>query len=149
MKVVLIDPDTSVVSPQRLELSRGGLTRLFGSKPSVSARFPNGDRLLSAKKESVGHGFSIGRSHVIVGAGLVVGKKDDGGNYTPPKTAIDTLLKLVRWEKLDKLPKNERNDGRAIVALVVDPDSRVIERVTLTADPAAIDVAIGGNTLAR
>ncbi|WP_194480657.1 hypothetical protein [Bradyrhizobium sp. CCBAU 53338] len=144
MKIVLIDSNARAVSSEDREVSVGSLTRLLGSKPAVTARLPNGDRLLTAKEPCVDNGFTIGRSRVVVGAGVVVGKRDAVGAYTPPKTNVDTLTKLVRWVAPDNMPR-ESEDGRTMVtAILVDPETRDIRQVSLRSDAGSLDGAVGG-----
>jgi hypothetical protein len=143
MKLVLIDPEAEIVISKNVV---SGFSDLLGSKPSVSAKFPNGDRLISASEERAAKGFSIGGSPVIAGLGLVVGHKDDVGDYTRPRSDAETIAKLVRWVPLARPVPTEEDGGHPLSAVIIDPEICVIAQVYLQPDLAAIDRAIGGRS---
>jgi hypothetical protein len=137
MKVILIDPETKVVGVENIDRSVGHIVQLLGSKPMVSARFPNGDRLLSAKEATATNGFSIGGSRVITGPGLVVGKRDEDGGYTSPRSGVETIDRLVRW--IAGSHAAVAGIAELVTTVLVDPEAGTIARIGLSTDSGAME----------
>ena len=144
MRVLVTDPVAKAIREENLGISPGKLRRLFGCKPTISARLPNADRVLAGERRIVAQdGFSIGGRNIVGGA-IVVGKKDEAGEYTPPRTEARTIGVLVKWVAVPRVDDHEGENAGLLKAILVDPETGNIEEKRLEASELGMMRLLGG-----
>jgi hypothetical protein len=99
MKAILIDPYNRVIAQE----ARPSTIRSFKTEfaePRRIGTLPNGDTLWAETNRIDRATFALGGGQQVVGIGLLVGKKDDVGSYTNPRSDIETIQSMVRFSEL-------------------------------------------------
>jgi hypothetical protein len=99
MKAIVIDPYNRVIAQE----ARPSTIRSFKTEfaePRRIGTLPNGDTLWAETNRIDRATFALGSGQQVVGIGLLVGKKDDVGSYTNPRSDIETIRSLVRFSEL-------------------------------------------------
>ena len=99
MKAIVINSEKRLVGHHEF----GSAVRSFYSvfnEPRQIGRLPNGDLIWADTDRVHRMTFSLGGCPQIVGTALVVGKKDEAGDYTSPRSDLDSIRRLVRFSEL-------------------------------------------------
>jgi hypothetical protein len=100
---------------------------------------PNGDTLWADTNRIDRATFALGSGQQVVGIGLLVGKKDDVGTYTNPRSDIETIRSMVRFSELACFEVETTPE-------VITPDIKEFSRELKSQQPEYVQVvpSLGG-----
>ena len=132
MKAILIDPYNRVI----VQEARPSTIRSFKNEfaePCRIGTLPNGDMLWADTNRTDRATFTLGSGQQVVGIGLLVGRKDDVGSYTTPRSDIETIRSMVRFSELARFEVETTPE-------VITPDIKEFSRELKSQPPEYVQV---------
>lgn len=99
MKAIVINPQKRIVAQHDFRSALRSFQSVF-NEPRLVGRLPNGDAVWADTDRIHRWTFSIGGGPQIVGNAIIVGRKDEGGDYTSPRSHPDSIRQIVRFSEL-------------------------------------------------